>query len=155
MKILVPIHIQKQLVEALHQAGDREIGGILMGEHVDIDEFHVIDLTIQARKGTLGSFIRLVTSAVAALKKFFEKTKKDYTRFNYLGEWHSHPSFMTFPSRKDIISMIEIIKDKEVGANFAVLIILKLNEHDSLVGSATAFYPDSRISECNLIFAVS
>ncbi len=133
MKILVPIHIQNQLVEALQQAGDREIGGILMGEHVDIDEFHVIDLTIQTRKGTLVSFIRLVTSAVTALKKFFERTDKDYTRFNYLGEWHSHPSFTTFPSEKDMRSMVEIIKDKEVNTNFVVLIIFKLNEHHSLI----------------------
>lgn len=153
MKILVPIHIQERLVVALKKAGDREIGGIIMGEHVASDEFHVADITIQTRHGTVSSFIRFVSGAVAALKRFFEKTNRDYTRFNYLGEWHSHPSFLCFPSGKDIDSMIEIIKDKEVNANFAVLIILKLNTHDSLEGSATVFYPDSHISQCHLAFA--
>ena len=110
-------------------------------------------MTIQTRGGTLLSFVRLVSSAVTALKKFFEKTNHDYTRFNYLGEWHSHPSFDSIPSRNDIFSMFEIINDREVNANFVVLIIVKLNKYCSLEGSATAFYPDSRISQCNLIFA--
>ena len=105
------------------------------------------------RGGTLLSSVRLVSSAVTALKKFFEKTNHDYTRFNYLGEWHSHPSFDSIPSRNDIFSMFEIINDREVNANFVVLIIVKLNKYCSLEGSATAFYPDSRISQCNLIFA--
>ncbi len=152
MKIVVPIVIQHRIISALEKAGNHEIGGIIMGEHVGTDEFRICDLTIQTRGGTLLSFIRLVSSAVTALKKFFEKTNQDYTRFNYLGEWHSHPSFDTVPSRNDVHSMSEIINDREVSANFVVLIIVKLNKCRSLEGSATAFYPGSRISQCDLIF---
>ncbi len=153
MKIIVPFHLQQALVEALQKAGSKEIGGIMMGEHYDIDEFYITDVTIQTEKGTVASFVRLMSQTVSSLKNFFKITKKNYTRFNYIGEWHSHPSFNPVPSAKDIKSMSEIIGDIRVGANFVVLLIVKLNNRNSLEGSATIFTPNSQFYQCNLIFA--
>jgi hypothetical protein len=41
------------------------------------------------------------------LDEFFERTGRDYQRFNYLGEWHSHPSFSVQPSVEDIETMTD------------------------------------------------
>jgi hypothetical protein len=40
-----------------------------------------------------------------ALEAFFRKTEADYQRFNYLGEWPSHPNFPVQPSAEDVASM--------------------------------------------------
>ena len=77
--------------------------------------------------------MRRLGEALSALARFFRLTGEDYTRFNYLGEWHSHPSFSTTPSEKDVQSMLEIAGDPEVGANFVALVIVRLRA-DGLVG---------------------
>jgi Prokaryotic homologs of the JAB domain len=51
----------------------------------------------------------------------------NFKRFNYLGEWHSHPSFLPEPSATDHKSMREMIEDPKLGANFVVLMVVKLN----------------------------
>jgi len=153
MKIVIPRHIQDRLIKALRKAGSSEIGGILMGEHYDVDEFHVVSVSIQTEKGTVTSFVRLLSHAAYSLRRFFGKTQKHYTRYNYLGEWHSHPSFSSLPSPEDIISTSEIAQDKRVGAHFVVLVIVKLSSSHSLEGSATAFFPNSQFVQCNLTFS--
>ena len=120
-----------------------------MGECLAPSRFRVADLTIQRRGGTLASFVRRVGEALSALARFFRRTREDYTRFNYLGEWHSHPSFSTRPSAKDVRSMVEIAEDPEVGANFVALVIARL-EGGELVGSASVFWPDGVYEEARL-----
>jgi len=151
MKILLPDPIQQRIIGALKKAGDREIGGILMGEHVAMDEFHIVDITIQTSHGSRASFIRSLTSAIISLTKFFQRTQRNFTRFNYLGEWHSHPSFYPIPSMQDIESMFEIVTDQNVGAIFAILLILRLNDLNVLEGSATMFSPNLSYSKCSLL----
>ena len=80
-----------------------------MGEHIDEAEFCIVDLTIQEQSGSVAFFIRLVADIVQPLKEFFKRTGYNYRKFNYLGEWHSHPSFPPVPSEKDIQSMQEIV----------------------------------------------
>jgi [CysO sulfur-carrier protein]-S-L-cysteine hydrolase len=53
---------------------------------------------------------------------FFER----YRRFNYLGEWHSHPSFSVQPSFEDIESMTDIVESGNSTITFAVLLIVRL-----------------------------
>src|SRR2546426_158241 len=105
MQLLVPPEITSRLVNALTEAGKREIGGILMGEHIGAETFRVKELTIQRKKGTFATFVRIVAEILAPLRAFFDATKHDYTRFNYLGEWHSHHSFLLEPSGQDHITM--------------------------------------------------
>ena len=65
-----------------------------MGEHVGVDTFRVKDLTIQRKGGTFATFIRFIEEIIGPLRDFFSSTRHDYTRFNYLGEWHSHHSLL-------------------------------------------------------------
>ena len=151
MKIHLPTNIQNELVPALQKAGSCEIGGVLMGEHIDEAEFRIIDLTIQAQFGRVVFFVRLVEDIVKPLKRFFKRTGYNYRKFNYLGEWHSHPSFPLVPSQKDIQSMLEIVTDSDIGANFAVLLIVRLKNVQEIEGTATAFFPDGKTFKCQLI----
>src|SRR5438552_15517390 len=132
MQLLVPPEIASRLVNALTLAGQREIGGILMGEHVGGSTFRVKDLTIQRKKGTFAAFVRIVAEILAPLREFFDTTKHDYTRFNYLGEWHSHHSFALEPSSKDHLTMYEMVMDPQLGAHFLVLLLVKLNDRAEL-----------------------
>jgi len=144
MQLLVPPEITSQLVEALAQAGRREIGGILMGEHIGVDTFRVKELTIQRKGGTFAAFIRIVVEILAPLRAFFDSTKHDYTRFNYLGEWHSHHSFALSPSGRDHTTMYGIVTDPRLGAHFVVLLLVKLEDGNQLDGSVTVYQPNKK-----------
>ena len=150
MRILLPHDVAEKLVSALQDAGRREIGGVLMGEHVSEGVFRIRDLTVQRRGGTFASFVREVRAVLAPLRRFFHETGHDYARYNYLGEWHSHPSFTTEPSGKDSESMWRIVEDPTVGAHFAVLVIVRLADAGELEGSATAYLPGRRTLKASL-----
>jgi len=55
-----------------------------MGEHVNTETFRVRDLTVQRKNGTFATFVRIVGEILAPLRAFFDDTKHNYTRFNYL-----------------------------------------------------------------------
>ena len=151
MIIYLPNQIERRLILALEKAGTKEIGGVLMGEHIGEEEFRIVKLTIQKRHGTFIFFVRLAADAVASLQRFFKRTGYNYRKFNYLGEWHSHPSFPPTPSSTDIQSMLEIVTDTDIGANFVILIIIRYKEAQEIEATATAFLPDGRYFECELV----
>jgi proteasome lid subunit RPN8/RPN11 len=138
MQILLSLEIVNQFAAELRSAGSREIGGLLFGEHIGGDAFRVVEITVQKRGGTCGSFVRNPQEHNEQLRQFFEKTGDDHTRFNYLGEWHSHPSFPPIPSLGDIETLHGLLNDPQVGANFLALLILRRRE-GSLEMSATVF----------------
>src|ERR1051325_4751366 len=86
MQLLIPAEIASRLVDALTKAGQREIGGILMGEHVGTDTFRLREITVQRKRGTFATFVRIVSDILSPLRAFFDATKYEYTRFNYLGD---------------------------------------------------------------------
>jgi len=136
--------------EALQKAGRRETGGILMGEHIAEDTFRVVDITVQLQPSTFTSFIRALSGIKSALLRFFRRTKYEYTRFNYLGEWHSHPSFALEPSSTDCESMLQIVHDPAVGASFAVLVIVRLDVED-LRAAAFVFHPGGNMEQADIV----
>ena len=142
MHLLLPPDIVARLVEALGQAKSREIGGILMGEHVTTDTFRVKEVTLQHKGGTFAAFVRIVAEIVAPLRAFFDATKHNYTKFNYLGEWHSHHSFALAPSGRDHMTMYDMVTDPELGAHFVVLLLVKLSDAGQLEGRVTVYQPD-------------
>ena len=144
MNLLLPPEVVSQLVAALAKAGAREIGGVLMGEHVSIDVFRVKELTIQRKGGTFAAFIRLVEGIAGPLSAFFRATNYNYRRFNYLGEWHSHHSFSLTPSGRDHTTMLEMVMDPQLGARFVVLLLVKLNKASQLEHSVTIYQPGAR-----------
>ncbi len=142
--------IQHTLVQALGDAGTNECGGVLMGEHVGHNHFAVRKLTVQGG-GRFASFVRGTRQAIRALGSFFKQSGHDYARFNYLGEWHSHPSFSVQPSGTDHRSMLEIVTNPTVGANFVVLLIFRLADKGQLVGSAHTYLSDGSYAASTLV----
>ena len=146
LTVSIPPDVQQTLRKALKAAGADECGGVLMGEHMGPGHFAVRHLTVQGG-GRFATFIRQIQSALRALRKFFDQSGHDYARFNYLGEWHSHPSFSVQPSATDHQSMLDIVKDVRVGANFVVLLIFKLSRQGELEGSAHTYLPDGTFAQ--------
>jgi proteasome lid subunit RPN8/RPN11 len=151
MKIILPVAIERKLAAALHKAGQQEIGGILMGEYLEVGLYRVQELTVQGQAGTFASFVRLAKEIVVPLQHFFRKTRYDYKRFNYLGEWHSHPSFLARPSGRDSETMWEMLQDADIGANFAVLLVVRLSSACQVEGTVTVYLPECISFEAELL----
>lgn len=126
MQLLVARPVVERLERELRRAGRKEIGGLLMGEHVRDELFRLVDLTVQRSGGTHACFIRRPDDHKAQLEKFFAETGNDFGRFNYMGEWHSHPSFEPLPSDTDIHTMQSMVEDPESGVNFLVLMVCRM-----------------------------
>ncbi|MEO8339032.1 MAG: Mov34/MPN/PAD-1 family protein [Nitrospirota bacterium] len=126
MQLLVARPVIERLERELRRAGRREIGGLLMGEHVRDELFRLVELSVQRSGGTNACFIRLPADHKVQLDKFFAETGNDFTRFNYMGEWHSHPSFEPLPSDTDIRTMQSIVEDPDAGVNFLVLMVCRM-----------------------------
>jgi len=138
MKLLLTQHVINRLKRKL-RGRINEMGGVMVGEHIASDTFRIVDISVQRRGGTFAHFERNPDHHKAFLADFFAKTGNDYKRFNYLGEWHSHPAFEPLPSGKDFATMHDLVEDPQTGVNFAVLIIAKLSGWRNLELSATLF----------------
>ena len=150
LTLILPPEQQKLLSAALRKAGRREVGGIMMGEHVGPNLFVVREMTVH-RRGAFASFVRRIEDAIGRLRSFFQETGYDYSRFNYIGEWHSHPSFAPFPSKTDDLSMLQIVQDESVGAHFVVLLIAKLGSEGELISTVHTYLPDGKRVQSNLL----
>lgn len=139
--LVLPSEWKEVIVGALVRAGSSEVGGVLMAEHCGPNEFAVREISVHAQ-GSFAAFLRKIEDAIGRLTSFFERTRHDYTRFNYIGEWHSHPSFVPEPSSRDDASMRKIVEDPAVGANFVVLLIVKLDAAGDLVATAHTYLPN-------------
>lgn len=115
-----------------------------MGEHIAENSFCVKRLTIQRKGGTFSAFVRLVEEFLRPLSEFFEETGHDYTRFNYMGEWHSHHSFSLHPSARDHQTMLGMASDPELGARFVALLLVRLNGDSTLAASVNCYEPGGR-----------
>jgi [CysO sulfur-carrier protein]-S-L-cysteine hydrolase len=138
MKLLLPPTIVKRLRREV-RGRLHEIGGVLVGEHVATGVFRVVDMSVQVRGGTVAHFVRDPQHHKAFLADFFCRTGHNYQKFNYIGEWHSHPAFKPLPSGPDFATMFDLVEDPDVGVNFAILIIVRLLFWSRLELSATLF----------------
>ncbi len=141
MKLLLPQTVLQRLRRDLTSGKRREIGGLILGEHVEGETFRVVELTVQKTGGSAVHFIRDPAQHQQQLDDFFARTGNDYARFNYMGEWHSHPSFEPLPSMEDMATMQSIVEDPAIGVNFLVLIIPRLTRWNMLKLSAMIFRP--------------
>ncbi len=140
MHIRLGSDVVHRLRSALLRAGTRESGGQLFGEQLALSDFRVTELTVQARPGTFARFVVDVLQAARDALRFFDRTRHDYQRFNYIGEWHSHPSFAVMPSGTDAATMRELVRDPAFRGTFAVLMIVRL-DGDVLNAGAWVFDP--------------
>ena len=70
MEVRVPEAVARQLVDALTRASTREVGGVMMGEHVESKVFRVVEVSVQ-QPGTMATFVRAIWGAVTSLRRFF------------------------------------------------------------------------------------
>ena len=126
MRIEVAPDIEPRLRKALRSAGRREIGGMLFAEQLAPSRFCVMDFSVDLSSGSHTNFRRDPGAHEAALNAFFERTGRDFARFNYFGEWHSHPSFSVRPSPEDIATMTDLVSEERSAISFAVLLIVRL-----------------------------
>lgn len=126
------------MARALAKAGSREIGGVLMAEQLEPGTFRIVDFSIDSLTGSAAHFVRSVEHHEKTLNEFYEKTGADYSRFNYLGEWHSHPNHVPLPSSVDIASMEQMIYG-ERNIPFAMLLIVRKGWWRRIMCSATLF----------------
>lgn len=127
MKLRLASDQTRKLAAALERAGHDETGGQLFGEQLAPSEFHITELTVHSRRGSFARFVVDLVQAARDALRFFERTGHRYTRFNYIGEWHSHPSFDVRPSVTDVETMQRLVRDPEFRGHFAVLVIVRLN----------------------------
>lgn len=139
LKLKLPPKIINKLRTELWRAGSREIGGVLVGELLGNDTFRVVDVSFQYSGGSAVNFIRDPQHHKQFLADFFQRTGNDYTRFNYIGEWHSHPGFPPAPSLKDIHTAQGIVENPQVGVNFIVLLICRRRFWGRMEFTATLF----------------
>jgi [CysO sulfur-carrier protein]-S-L-cysteine hydrolase len=132
MQILLPADVIETIATELKRCGKRETGGLVFAEHIGGSTFKVVEVTIQKSVGTTVEFVRDPAQHKAQLDAFFARTGDDCTRFNYFGEWHSHPTFSPIPSGQDLRAMRSILEDPDTGATFLVLMICRLDSNSGL-----------------------
>jgi integrative and conjugative element protein (TIGR02256 family) len=139
MKVEQTPEVERRIRLALRKAGHREIGGMLMAEQLSPDHFRIVDFSVDSLSGSHTHFRRDPRMHRATLDAFFERTGRDYESFNYLGEWHSHPSFSVRPSAEDVATMMDIVEAPGSTITFAMLLIVRLRWRYWLDYSLIAF----------------
>lgn len=130
----------RKLKRALVVAGSNEIGGVLAAEQAAYGRFVVVDLSIQS-DGSCSDFQRDPVQHREFIRRFHDRTGRRPEQFNYLGEWHSHPSYPAIPSAVDFSQMKSLVEDDEQQSTFLVLIVVKLGMGGELRGSVHGFRP--------------
>lgn len=129
----------RRLKRELRLAGDREIGGVLAAENLGGGAFRICAMSVQRTGGSSSSFIRDARIHRKFIHRFFSRTNYDYQRYNYIGEWHSHPSFVALPSGVDVSQMHALINEPTQAASFLVLVVVKAGATGGVEASAHAF----------------
>lgn len=150
MKVELTKDVRKRMISSITKAKRREIGGILMAEQINPGEFRIVDFSLDDITGSAAHFVRSPDHHRAALEAFFARTGNDYARYNYLGEWHSHPNHAPFPSTTDINSMNDLI-DEESNISFAILLIVKRGWWRRFLCTATLFRQGKELSNIQVI----
>jgi len=150
MQVEVADDVLSKVRRALRCAGRREIGGVIMAEQIEPGHFRIVDLSIDKETGGRAHFVRSPKAHREALDAFFERTGNEYSRFNYLGEWHSHPGFPVAPSTQDMSSMLKLVQG-ERSIDFAVLLIVRLHWWRKITASCTLFRRDSAPSPVEIL----
>ncbi|SMC99743.1 Mov34/MPN/PAD-1 family protein [Primorskyibacter flagellatus] len=139
MRLRIPNAIVERWASDLKRAGLREIGGVLFGEQIAEGDFRIVEATRQRFwGGTVTTFKRRGGAARKEILRLHERTGGNPERFNYLGEWHSHPMAPTVPSCRDETTMYELLADQAGAVNFLLLVIVRLDEEGQVrVGAQT------------------
>lgn len=151
MRLRIPRRIIERWAEDLKRAGFREIGGVLFGEQISEGDFRIVETTRQKLwGGTTTTFKRRGRAARKEILALHDKFSGSPERFNYLGEWHSHPNAPTWPSLQDETTMYNLIADQGEAVNFLVLLIMKLDQRERLNISAQTYLASGHTLGCEI-----
>lgn len=152
MKLRISEDLATAWKKDLLKAGNREIGGVLYGEQIAEGDFQLIHATRQRfGGGTKERFYRHGRPARKAIEELHDAHGGDAERFNYLGEWHSHPNAPAMPSLRDEVTMFQLLADQAGAVNFLVLLIVRLNSSGTLEIGAAAYLTSSHRLACTII----
>ena len=98
----------------------------MLAEQLAPAHFRILDVSVDVHSGSHASFRRDPAVHQKTVETFFERTGCSFDRFNYLGEWHSHPSFPVYPSQEDIDAMTDLVQNYRSEITFAPLLIVRL-----------------------------
>ena len=150
INIILTNEVRNIILETCKKSGKREIVGMLFAQHFSTNEFKVLEVTVAMEYlGTMSRFIRGIVSGLRQLAKFYKYHNYFYSKYNYLGDWHSHPNFKFYPSATDDASMFKLLYDVEVGAYFLVLLIVKI-KNNQLKVNGWAYFPGNKRVKCEI-----
>lgn len=138
IEIVLSTHCLHLLRHELRAAAEKEIGGVMAAEEVSDGRFLVADLSVQ-RDGSSSNFYRDPEQHGEFIRDFHDRMGHMPERFNYLGEWHSHPTYPALPSDDDFAQMQKLMDDSEQKSTFLVLMVVKLGLGGVLHGSVFGF----------------
>ena len=149
MKIIIQNDVKTKLYEALTKAGINEIKGACFAYNSSPNVFEIEEVYISPVQGTF-AFSNLIINY--KYKKFerdyFKRHNYDYEKHNYIGDWHSHPSFDCIPSQYDIKEVLDELSKSN--ANFLIQLILKI-ENGKLIGNCYYYNSKEKTIKCELL----
>ncbi|MEM1154830.1 MAG: Mov34/MPN/PAD-1 family protein [Pseudomonadota bacterium] len=135
----------------LNRARRKEIGGVLFGEQISEGDFRIVKATRQRFfGGTAMTFKRRGTAARKAILDLHKQFGGDPRKYNYLGEWHSHPNAPALPSPQDELTMGELLADQGGAVNFLVLLIVKLDAKARFHIAARSYLASGHTLACDI-----
>lgn len=126
-----------ELQTHLKKGGHREIGGWLVAEQTAPDKFELVGLTVDLEAGTRDRFDSLTEPHSQQMDRILLENSGRAGRVDYLGEWHSHPTFPPIPSEIDVAAMTDMVENS--GPSFAALVIVRLLPNASIQATITTF----------------
>ena len=113
-----------KMVEMAQAHTPKEVGTSLIGCYSDDGfEASLLDLAPLSSdsKGSRTSFYR----GIDGLRRFFTKLRQNFGgKRHYVGEWHSHPDAVPFPSRRDDKQQLAIAKDTNTKCPECIRVII-------------------------------
>lgn len=137
LSLRISFHQLAEMRACLQKGGIREIGGWLAAEQLAPGKFELVGFTVDLEVGTLNRFASLPATHSDQLDKILNANAGRTGRVDYLGEWHSHPTFPPVPSDIDVAAMTKMVEEN--GPSFAALLIVRLLNAEALEASITTF----------------
>lgn len=137
LSLTVPLLQLAKLQLYLKKGGNREIGGWMVAEQTAPGQFELVGLTVDLEVGTRDRFDSLPEPHSQQMDQILLENSARAGRIDYLGEWHSHPTFPPIPSEIDVASMTDMVENS--GPSFAVLVIVRLMSNALIQATITTF----------------
>lgn len=149
MRIRVPQQTIDDWLRRLTRAGLHEIGGVLFGEQICEGTFRIVTATCQRSwPRSHNAFRRRGAQARRDVLSLHRRYGEQPERFNYLGEWHSHPNAAAIPSLRDEMTMFDLLADQRGAVNFLVLMIVRISQAGLLEIGARSYLASGHVLPC-------